>query len=187
MLSSNPRTNLPSRPPPISKTECNPLPIITLHRFFKAKRNFTPEEVAIAKEEVTMKLGAFKFNSGTALVNPISENAPPPKAQFTFKFNFQNPQAFPPGQTAEVAKATPSSEKPPLSFQAPSRLNEERKFIVNKDLFTNPFINPFKGGPQAVAPKIVFQNSSTNVQVNPLNSSAALKSIQQKSLSDEGA
>ena len=59
-------------------------------------------------------------------------------------------------------------------------LDDERKFIVNKDLFSNTFLssNPFKLGAHRTTsdppPVIVFKNPSQMVQQNPLSSAASL-------------
>lgn len=97
---------------------------------YKAVRKYNPDgtptnqcrpqtqEDAVAP--ITEKLGAFKFT------NPLSTAAQEPKAseeKLSFKFNFA------------------------ASINKTEELIGEKKFIVNKNLFQNPFINPFKAPP----------------------------------------
>ena len=73
-----------------------------------------------------------------------------------------------------------------------ANLSDERKFIVNKDLFSNPFINPFKKiTTQMIAeerqpPLLTTHGQIDMVQKNPLNSNESL-AIQQRSLSEENS
>lgn len=103
--------------------------------FYKAKRTASVEEAAEQDvAPVTEKLGAFKFSGP---LQPLPSYAPAPIA-IKFQFAAKSPIQF-----NIAAPQAGSSEDQQKVIRQPD-LKEERKFIVNKDLFTNPFINPMK-------------------------------------------
>lgn len=94
----------------------------------------------------------------------------PPKPVTNFKFNF-----------SAVAAPVRTSEN--SDQQSANLLKDEKKFIVNKDLFANPFLKtvPFKLNETSETTKVDC-SANPMVEKNPLNSTASL-AVLKKSLS----
>ena len=84
-----------------------------------------------AAEEQT--LGRFQMKQGANLSCNVAD---PEVRKLTFSFN--NP-------FSGKGKENEESKEGTLTFKPITSLDQEKKFVVNKDLFTNPFVrNPFK-------------------------------------------
>lgn len=165
---------------------------INTNRFFKAKRN--GDSSILREEAVTQETseingankGIFKLNSGLTI------NQAPATTTTTFSFKFNFTPAVPATNKPEDAK---SSEQPyPVfpNFIRSMKLNDEKKFIVSKNLFednsSNLLLKPLTetNKPKTEQPKSEESQSLKQVDLvsqNPLSSSKSIK-LHKKSLQD---
>jgi hypothetical protein len=64
----------------------------------------------------------------------------PATSKIEFKFSFNLGGAKPADQANEEEKQSTENSSP-SAFQKCMKLNDEKKFFVNKDLFSNPFVS----------------------------------------------
>eukprot|EP00347_Sterkiella_histriomuscorum_P021742 403332924 len=156
--------------------------------FYKAKRSqpsgtpntngdsLTSENSAIG-DLTKQKPGQFKLN-GSISQNGDKSNLLANPQQMKFQFSFQNPASQTNGKD-KIQDGQQNNKPNPFSnpFSAkPSQaesLKSEQKFVVNKDLFSNPFIkNPFSTSQQP------HTQDQVQGQQNPRNSDSNLNSSQ---------